>query len=215
MAGCGAIGLNECPLEEEPGVPGIAPSPACNAYSVLREEGSIRIEWSLTANEKGSVFSVQRSPASRRAFREIREIEAGPGELDFMYFDLSCVPGSSYRYRVVYRPACGDPCILFETAKYVASATPTALHPNRPNPFSAVTELRFSVGEKAKTSLAIYDVGGRLVRVLANSMTLEPGAYRATWNGRDDAGRPATAGVYFCRMKAGEETITRKLILVR
>lgn len=214
MAGCGAIGLSECPLEDEPELPGAASSPACHAYSVLREEGSIRIEWSMTAGAEGSEFSIQRSPASRRAYREIREIEAGPEELDFMFFDLSCVPGTAYRYRVVHRPACGEPCILFETARYVAAATPTALHPNRPNPFSVATELRFSVGERAKTSLAIYDVEGRLVRTLANS-TFEAGSYRATWNGRDDAGRPVTAGVYFCRLMAGEETISRKLILVR
>ena len=214
MAGCGAVGLNECEPEVEPDASGIAPSPACSEYGVLREEGSIRIEWSMTASAEGSVFSVQRTPASRRAYREIREIEAGPGELDFMYFDLSCLPGSAYRYRVVYRPACGDACILFETARYVAAATPTALHPNRPNPFSAVTELRFSVGERSKTSLAIYDVEGRLVRLLADT-TLEAGSYRATWNGRDAAGRSVTAGVYFCRLMAGEETISRKLILVR
>ncbi len=214
VAGCGAIGLNECRIEEEPDIPENAPSPACYAYSVLREKGSIRIEWSVAANAEGSVFSVQRSPASRKAFREIREIEAGPGELTFIYFDLSCRPGSSYRYRVVYRPACGAACILFETGKYVAVEIPTALQPNRPNPFSAVTELRFSVGEKVEASLAIYDVEGRLVRLIANS-TLEPGSYMAAWNGRDDAGRPVSAGVYFCRLQAGQETISRKLILVR
>lgn len=206
--------MNECQIAQEPDIAVKATAPDCYSYSVLRGKGSIRIEWSLTTSAEGDVFSVQRSPASRRCFRELRAINAGPGELTFIYFDLSCQPGSSYRYRVVYRAASGTACILFKTGTYVAVAIPTALHPNHPNPFGNITELRFSVGEKVKTSLAIYDVEGRLVRVLANSI-LEPGSYMAAWNGRDGTGRLVTSGVYFCRLRAGKETISRKLILMR
>ncbi len=214
LAGCGATGLNECQIEEELEISVNAASLECYSHSVLRGKGSIRIEWTLSKSTAGAVFSVQRAPASRRCFREIRQIEAGPEDLTFIYLDMSCQPGKTYRYRVVYRPLFGKSCILFETGEYLAVAVPTILHPNHPNPFSTVTELRFSLGETVETSIAIYDVGGKLVRLIVNSI-LEPGSYLAAWNGRDDTGRPVAAGVYFCYLRAGKATLSRKLILIR
>ncbi len=93
----------------------------------------------------GTVFSIQRAPASRICFREPKKIEAGPEDLPFIYLDMSCQPGKTYRYRVVYRPAFGAACILSETGEHLAVAVPTTLRSNHPNPFSTVTALRFSV----------------------------------------------------------------------
>jgi len=214
LNGCGAVGLNECPIAQEADIPGEPAITVRFSYNVFRGSGSICIEWSLMASAEGDIFSVQRSPASRRTFREISRIETGPSAFAFKYLDLGYEPGKSYRYRVVYRSVCGTSCLLFDTGEYVATAIPTVLHPNRPNPFDAFTELQFSVGERVKTSLAIYDVKGRLVRVLVNS-AVEPGSYMANWNGWDSAGRLLSNGVYFCHLRAGRETISRKLILMR
>ena len=51
--------------------------------------------------------------------------------------------------------------------------------PNYPNPFNPVTTLRFSLKEKAKVSLIIYDAKGRLVRTLIRpDKAMAPGKYR-------------------------------------
>jgi len=41
------------------------------------------------------------------------------------------------------------------------------------------------------------------------------GRYDIVWNGRDDHGRDAASGVYFCRLTAGARSLVRKAVLAR
>jgi len=83
------------------------------------------------------------------------------------------------------------------------------LEQNSPNPFNPVTSIRFSLPEEGRTSLRVYDVGGRLVRVLLDE-ELEPGLHELTFDAR---GLPS--GVYFMRMDSNAFTETRKLVLLK
>jgi hypothetical protein len=62
--------------------------------------------------------------------------------------------------------------------------------------------------------LAMFDASGRRVRTLIDRM-LAPGAHRVTWDGRDEEGRPAPAGVYFARLHSRQGETSRKLVLTR
>jgi hypothetical protein len=44
----------------------------------------------------------------------------------------------------------------------------------------------------------VFDVEGRCVATLANG-AYDPGTYDLSWNGRNDRGEPAAAGIYFVR----------------
>ena len=104
------------------------------------------------------------------------------------------------------------------------AAYPPALHQNFPNPFNPVTVIRFDVpGEvsgadgpsrRSKVSLRVYDVSGRLVRVLVDGL-MEPGPAEAVWEGTDGAGRALSSGIYFLSMRVGEWRTTRKMVLLR
>ncbi len=79
-----------------------------------------------------------------------------------------------------------------------------------PVPGSPV-RIRFSLGGTAAGSVEIVDGTGRTVRRFGS---IRPGVDRElVWNGRDDAGRLLPAGVYFCRLAAGSETRTGRLVL--
>ncbi len=84
-----------------------------------------------------------------------------------------------------------------------------SLGQNFPNPFNPVTNLRFSVPERARVTVILYDVAGREVRTLAND-EFEPGFHALVLNG---AGLPS--GVYFCRMVSPDFTETRKFVLLK
>jgi hypothetical protein len=60
--------------------------------------------------------------------------------------------------------------------------------------------------------LAIYDVRGRLVRVLDQSTT-GGGARDRVWDRLDARGTAVARGAYFVRLEAGDERLTRKLML--
>jgi hypothetical protein len=83
------------------------------------------------------------------------------------------------------------------------------LEQNSPNPFNPVTSVRFALPEKARTSLRVFDVGGRLVRVLLDEER-EPGQHEVTFDAR---GLPS--GVYFLRMESKSFSETRKLVLLK
>jgi len=85
---------------------------------------------------------------------------------------------------------------------------------NAPNPFNPVTEIAFSVPRETDVELSIYDVTGRRVATLVDG-TLESGVHRAVWNGRSDTGEQAASGVYFYRLTAGGEMVSRKMVLLK
>lgn len=84
-----------------------------------------------------------------------------------------------------------------------------ALDQNYPNPFNPVTNIRFSVGTRGPVTLAVYDLLGREVAVLAEG-TMDAGSYSVPF----DASRFAS-GLYLYRLRSGAYTSTKKMVLVR
>jgi len=85
---------------------------------------------------------------------------------------------------------------------------------NSPNPFRGATEICYQVASPGPVELAVYNGLGQKVRTLVDRQ-LEPGRYAARWDGRDGAGQHVSAGVYLCRLQAGNFALTRKLVLFR
>ena len=88
------------------------------------------------------------------------------------------------------------------------------LHQSFPNPFNPTTKIAFEVKAPAQVSLKIFDVSGRLVRVLVDE-TLTAGRHEIIWNGTDESGTKVASGIYFCRMTAGTFAESNKMILLR
>jgi hypothetical protein len=88
------------------------------------------------------------------------------------------------------------------------------LHANVPNPFNPLTRIAYDVARPGPARVAVYDLRGRLVQVLADGYH-EAGSYAVDWTGRDDGGRSVAAGVYVARLEAPGHVSARKLTLVR
>jgi hypothetical protein len=84
---------------------------------------------------------------------------------------------------------------------------------NSPNPFGSHTTIHYSAFGPRRSSLSIYDVTGRLVRVVVNG-DLREGDHTATWDGRDAAGLRVSGGTYFVKLTAGDVTRTRKVVFL-
>ena len=70
------------------------------------------------------------------------------------------------------------------------------------------------VAEAERGQIAVWSTAGTLVRTLP-SCVQEAGCYKAAWEGRDERGREARAGVYLIRLKVDGLTATRKLVVQR
>jgi hypothetical protein len=90
----------------------------------------------------------------------------------------------------------------------------TELRPNRPNPFNPTTTIEFSLARQENVTLAVYDVTGRLVKMLLDEPKAA-GRYQQVWEGRDNAGAPLASGVYFLRMNAGTKSFVRKMVMLK
>ena len=86
---------------------------------------------------------------------------------------------------------------------------------NSPNPFNPSTSIRYSVAsDGAKVGMHIYDVAGRRVATVLDR-TSQAGHYLASWDGRDDSGRPVASGIYFCRLSVDAWSASRKMVLLK
>ncbi|MFH0778288.1 MAG: T9SS type A sorting domain-containing protein [Candidatus Eisenbacteria bacterium] len=90
-----------------------------------------------------------------------------------------------------------------------------ALEKNFPNPFNPLTTIFFTIPERTDVDLCVYDVSGRLVKTLIGGVGMDPGGHNATWDGRNNAGRVVSSGVYFCKLVAGDKFAETKMVMLK
>jgi hypothetical protein len=98
----------------------------------------------------------------------------------------------------------------------VPGALPTHLvvHAPVPNPFNPQVTLRFELPRHTDVAvLEIFDVAGRRVRSISAS-SLAPGAHEFTWNGTNDGGQRMSSGMYIARLRAGDEQVVHRVMMV-
>ncbi len=78
---------------------------------------------------------------------------------------------------------------------------------NHPNPFSENTKINYSIPSPSFVEIVLFDIHGRLLKVLVNEMK-ETGNYVYELRKANLA-----AGIYYYRMRAGNYTATRKLMI--
>ncbi len=83
------------------------------------------------------------------------------------------------------------------------------LFPNYPNPFNAVTEIRYFVSEESRVRIDIYNLGGRMIRTVVDKRHL-PGEYSIGWNASD-----FSSGVYFYQLTASDRIIRNRMVLIK
>jgi hypothetical protein len=113
------------------------------------------------------------------------------------------IPTSAVHVPILgFRPALGEP----------GSPAWLALYQNAPNPITSSTSIGFDVPRQAHVRLAVYDVAGRLVRVLQDT-DMPPGRYSSVWDGHGSRGETVANGIYFYVVELGRERIARKAVL--
>jgi hypothetical protein len=84
----------------------------------------------------------------------------------------------------------------------------------QPNPTKEQIGVELRLPSKTEGKLAVYDLGGRLVRLLASG-TFDAGTHQYRWNLMDAQGRAVKAGVYFARLTSPLATHAVRLAVLR
>ena len=161
-------------------------------------EGNIDIDPLFTDPENGDYTLQEGSPCIDAGTADLD----GDGEDDIEYVGAAPDMGA-FEYGALVN--------VDETKVVPESFT---LHQNYPNPFNPTTILRYNLPEQTKVTLTVYDMLGRQVTQLVN--TIQGAGYRSVqWNATNNQGQPVSAGVYLYSIEAGDFRQTKKMILLK
>ena len=85
---------------------------------------------------------------------------------------------------------------------------------NYPNPFYSTTKIEFSIAKPAAVSLRIYNMLGQQVAELIDGQ-LKTGNYSVTWDANKSNGGNLSNGIYYYRLEAGQQVLSKKMILLK
>ena len=147
------------------------------------------------------------------------------------YFATVNIPSASYTYptnaRLRFRCDAGDNsddvyideitwsgfsgsgAVVFKSDPVSPVVHGFSLGQNVPNPFNPRTNIEFSLPSDEHVRLAVYDLRGRQIALLADRV-FAAGVHRVEWAPRDVA-----SGVYFYKFQAGRFSATKRMSLVQ
>jgi hypothetical protein len=184
-------------------------------FSVRLEDLGGNVDWGLSMYQANVDFHSKASVVPGAA-----SWGAGPGENEAFE---ALITESGYYCLAVWKAKSDD---LAKNGSYrlvfgnaltpVGDELPrvTALSGVYPNPFNPQTTIAFDLAHPTRTELAIYDLQGSLVRTLV-SETRQSGRHEVVWQGKDNQGQQVASGVYMARLKAGNLSQMRKLVLIK
>ncbi|MCK5406339.1 MAG: T9SS type A sorting domain-containing protein [Candidatus Krumholzibacteria bacterium] len=181
-------------------------------FTARPTEDRVDLEWRVFADEPVTGFRIYKKLSGDDAFvllnnsglipvgaQSYRDNDVRAGEL--YHYQLAAVTPEGHEFRS-------------QTVEARVPESGIILEQNFPNPFNPITTIRFSAPEAIAVHLAVYDAKGGLVITLFDGIA-RSGAREVQWNGRDAAGAPVSTGVYFYRLQAGKQTLTRKMLLLK
>jgi len=183
--------------------------PGINDFDVLWANGSATVEASYDGNAAYGAVVGQKTTntaavevglmLSGFSFHEIRDVEADgiPARVEHLKDILSWLGGTT------------------PTASGATVPGGNSMSQNYPNPFNPTTAIEFTVKERARVTLRVYNVAGQLVATLVDGERAPGVTHRAEWDGRNTTGQRVASGVYFYRLQTKGFTKTKKMVLLK
>ncbi len=160
-----------------------------------------------------SVYDTSSSEGKPVAFRYLGS------DYKVIYFDFPLYFIQEPQATQLLHKALSDLDVFTGTGQDQETQVPASfsLSQNYPNPFNLATTIHFTVGGNqtyTSTTLKIYNITGQLVKTLVDGGKL-PGRHTAIWDGKDGSGEDVASGIYFYRLKVGEQIQAKKMLLLK
>ncbi len=182
--------------------------------TVVPYEG-VTIQWE-TASESGNVgFNILRSLTEAGEYKPINE-KLIPRDTSgkYKFSDKSIQAGRKYWYKLEDVSTSGIKTQHGPVLAEVAAPKEFDLSQNYPNPFNPTTTIRYQIPKTVKVKLEVFNIMGQSVRTLVDD-SKEPGYHLVLWDGLTNAGVPASSGVYYYRISAGDFVMSKKMALLK
>jgi hypothetical protein len=177
------------------------------AGNYFRRSGNTAV-WPLADTDRPTAPAAPLSAEGTWQRSDIRE----HGYLAAAWKEITAPTGLGYDRHALVENASGAPAAIGNGTSHR-----TALLPNYPNPFNPETWIPYQLSDATRVQITIYDVHGRIVRIL--EVGHQPaGMYQskgraAYWDGRNSVGEPVASGVYFYTLTTGDFIATRQMLI--
>ena len=130
-------------------------------------------------------------------------------------YSIACIPGAAGPDNVQESRNAYATVTSLRNPDMPEVSTGFSLYANYPNPFNPTTTISYALPVRGKVKLAIYNLLGQQIRTLVNAEQ-PAGVHQVQWDGRNDAGKQVSSGIYFYQLKAGNSFLeTKKMVLLR
>lgn len=176
--------------------------------SATPENKNVRLRWSTATEIDNKGFEIQRS-TNGSTWEGVGYVNgAGNSSVtrNYSYLDEGLFP-RRYYYRLKQEDIDGKYKYSMVVAVVLEGKGEFSLGQNYPNPFRTVTTIPYTLAERTQVSLTVYDMNGRVVKVLVNEKR-DAGTHAENFH---VGGLPA--GMYYYKIQAGSFSAVRKLVL--
>lgn len=172
----------------------------------------IELEWDLESDDQIEEIYIERRDQDSRTWNKITNGELVSSESG-RFTDRNVTAGRSYEYVLTVLTKEGE-AIKSRTVHVNIKRYQLSLQQNYPNPFNPATSISFTLPERMKIDLSIYDINGKRIKTLSRGV-FNSGHSEINWNGTNEAGVHVSSGVYFAKLKAGNRVLSKKMVLLR
>jgi hypothetical protein len=85
---------------------------------------------------------------------------------------------------------------------------------NYPNPFNPATRIDYSLPTAERVTIAVFNILGQHIKTIVDEF-MSAGQYTVMWDGSDESGLKSASGVYLYRIRAGNYSAVKKMVLVQ
>jgi hypothetical protein len=175
--------------------------------------GDVNLKWATATEKNNHGFEIEKKPAGGQ-FRSIGFVEGNGTTSE--YHSYAFVDKAPANNKYVYRLKQVDYDGTFAYSQEIevdlnaSTVKSFSLEQNYPNPFNPVTTIRFNLPAESRVTLKVFNMLGEEVLSLLDNQLTEAGTHSVNVNA---AGLPS--GIYMYRVQAGNEILSRKMILIK
>lgn len=190
--------------------PGSASAVELSSFDAnVNSDGGVLLSWTTISNDN-QPFEIERKSNSENFV----SIGSYPGSIvlleprRYSFVDYSAKHGI-FSYRLKQKNNSGEYEYSNEVQVEINGPLTFRLEQNYPNPFNPITTLEFSVPQISFVTLKIFDILGSEVKTLVNEEKTA-GIYKVNFDASGLA-----SGTYFARIKAGDYSEIKKMVLLK
>jgi len=185
-------------------------------FNAVHENGRVIVTWRTESETNNAGFLLYRN-------NEIIARFNGAGTAsephDYSFSDYDIVPDMTYEYQLADISYSNDlvkheKCVVTIPSNETNIPLLIELGSNYPNPFNPVTTIPYSLSNKQKISLYIYDMKGNEVKKLVDEIQ-SAGYHEVIWNGKNNSGAEVNSGVYISLLKVDNLMMSNKMLFVK